>query len=94
MTTIKIEYIDHGVNGEYGFFGKKVAGSHVAGMNDAEIEAEIKEMKGILGEHVEAVHVIEIPALAPSHRSPGPCGCACCSGGFCGGCGHAGCGGR
>lgn len=22
------------------------------------------------------------------------CGCACTSGGFCGGCGHAGCGGR
>lgn len=22
------------------------------------------------------------------------CGCACSSGGFCGGCGHAGCGGR
>lgn len=24
----------------------------------------------------------------------GPCGCACTHGGFCGGCGHAGCGGR
>lgn len=24
----------------------------------------------------------------------GPCGCACCHGGFCGGCGHAGCGHR
>lgn len=24
----------------------------------------------------------------------GPCGCACSSGDFCGGCGHAGCGGR
>jgi hypothetical protein len=22
------------------------------------------------------------------------CGCECCFGGFCGGCGHAGCGGR
>jgi hypothetical protein len=28
-------------------------------------------------------------------RQPvGPCPCACNSGGFCGGCGHAGCGGR
>ena len=27
-------------------------------------------------------------------RSTGPCPCACNSGGFCGGCGHAGCGGR
>lgn len=25
---------------------------------------------------------------------PGPCPCACNHGGFCGGCGHAGCGGR
>jgi hypothetical protein len=25
---------------------------------------------------------------------PGPCPCECNSGGFCGGCGHAGCGGR
>ena len=24
----------------------------------------------------------------------GPCPCECNSGGFCGGCGHAGCGGR
>jgi hypothetical protein len=38
--------------------------------------------------------------LAPSgpspvrRRTPGPCPCACNSGGFCGGCGHAGCGGR
>lgn len=27
-------------------------------------------------------------------RATGPCPCACNSGGFCGGCGHAGCGGR
>jgi hypothetical protein len=27
-------------------------------------------------------------------RRPGPCPCACNSAGFCGGCGHAGCGGR
>ena len=27
-------------------------------------------------------------------RTTGPCPCACNSGGFCGGCGHAGCGGR
>jgi hypothetical protein len=32
-----------------------------------------------------------------AHRQssrPGPCPCECNSGGFCGGCGHAGCGGR
>jgi len=27
-------------------------------------------------------------------RLAGPCSCDCNSGGFCGGCGHAGCGGR
>lgn len=27
-------------------------------------------------------------------RPVGPCPCECNSGGFCGGCGHAGCGGR
>lgn len=27
-------------------------------------------------------------------RSTGPCPCECNRGGFCGGCGHAGCGGR
>ena len=34
----------------------------------------------------------------PRRRAPraavGPCGCECCRGGFCGGCGHAGCGRR
>jgi hypothetical protein len=30
----------------------------------------------------------------PSRRDCGPCGCACCYGGWCGGCGHAGCGRR
>jgi hypothetical protein len=29
-----------------------------------------------------------------STRKPGPCPCACNAGGFCGGCGHAGCGAR
>lgn len=29
-----------------------------------------------------------------ARRGIGPCPCACNSGGFCGGCGHAGCGGR
>lgn len=29
-----------------------------------------------------------------SPRPVGPCPCECNSGGFCGGCGHAGCGGR
>jgi hypothetical protein len=32
--------------------------------------------------------------LARVPARPRPCGCECCHGGFCGGCGHAGCGGR
>jgi hypothetical protein len=31
---------------------------------------------------------------AVTFGKPGPCACACNSGGFCGGCGHAGCGAR
>lgn len=41
--------------------------------------------------------IAEQDASAPERPSPpavGPCPCACNSGGFCGGCGHAGCGGR
>ncbi len=35
------------------------------------------------------------PRPRPAARwAAGPCGCACTSGGFCGGCGHAGCGRR
>lgn len=34
------------------------------------------------------------PAAGSSRPAAGPCPCACNSGGFCGGCGHAGCGAR
>ena len=34
------------------------------------------------------------PAPGSSRPATGPCPCACNSGGFCGGCGHAGCGAR
>lgn len=34
------------------------------------------------------------PAPGSSRPAAGPCPCACNRGGFCGGCGHAGCGGR
>jgi hypothetical protein len=36
------------------------------------------------------------PTYTPPRYSQavGPCPCECNSGGFCGGCGHAGCGGR
>jgi hypothetical protein len=35
---------------------------------------------------------LAMPRVMPSW--PGPCTCECSRGGFCGGCGHAGCGGR
>jgi hypothetical protein len=34
------------------------------------------------------------PGLPPASRGVGSCTCVCASGGFCGGCGHAGCGRR
>lgn len=65
MTVIEIEYIDHGTYiGEYGFFGKRVARSIVAGMSEAEIKDEVTEMKTILGDHVVAVEVELIGAVA------------------------------
>lgn len=57
MTVTRIEYVDYGVNGEHGFFGKRVAASDVAGMTDAEIEREVAEMREIFGDHVVAVTV-------------------------------------
>jgi len=37
---------------------------------------------------------LDAPTRYRTRRSGGACGCACSSGGFCGGCGHAGCAGR
>jgi hypothetical protein len=61
---IEIEYVDHGVNGEYGFFGKVVARSIVAGMTATEIANEIAEMKKIVGEHCAARAVEVVGAVA------------------------------
>ena len=60
---IEVHYIDHGAQGEYGLLGKLVARSLVSGWSDEAIEAEIAEMKTILGSHVQAVKVEEIPAV-------------------------------
>jgi hypothetical protein len=63
MTVLYIEFVDHGTyDGEYGFFGKVVARSDVRGMIVAEIEAEIKAMRRIVGQHVIARAVEEVPA--------------------------------
>lgn len=55
MECIRIDYVDYGVNGEYGFFGKIVAKSDVSSLTEAEISKEISEMVEILGSHVVAV---------------------------------------
>ncbi|MFF5010572.1 hypothetical protein ACFY3G_48235 [Streptomyces phaeochromogenes] len=48
--------------------------------------------------HGDPPPVTRVPApggqTAARGRGTGPCPCPCNSGGFCGGCGHAGCGGR
>lgn len=46
-----------------------------------------------LAEMMNRTRLHSVSQHAHYHR-PGPCPCACNSGGFCGGCGHAGCGGR
>lgn len=41
------------------------------------------------------IHSVKVPRQRTlTTRSPGPCPCCCNTGGFCGGCGHAGCGRR
>ncbi len=35
-----------------------------------------------------------VPPRSPARAAVGSCGCGCATGGFCGGCGHAGCGRR
>jgi hypothetical protein len=60
---VEIEYVDHGVHGEYGFLGKVVARSIVRGLTDEARTAEIAEMKTLLGEHVVAREIEEIPAV-------------------------------
>lgn len=64
MTIVEIHYVDHGVQGEYGFFGKTVAKSEVAGMTATEIEAEKAEMIAELGDHISAVEVELVGAVA------------------------------
>ena len=51
---IEIEFVDYGIAGEYGFFGKIVARSDIRGMSAEEIEAEIAEMTEMYGDHIAA----------------------------------------
>jgi len=60
---VEIDYVDYGVQGEYGFFGKVVAKSILAGpKTEAEIAKEIAEMKADLGDHCVAILVEVVPA--------------------------------
>ena len=67
MTTntdeIRIDYVDYGVQGEYGFFGKVVARSYVGDLTEAEISKEISEVMELMGRHVVPVRVEYVHAL-------------------------------
>jgi hypothetical protein len=61
MTTVTaIEFVDHGVQGEYGMFGKRVAKLDTIGMTEEMIAMEIEAMKAILGDHVAVIEIEEI----------------------------------
>lgn len=57
MAVTAVEFIDYGVAGEYGFFGKVVAKTDVIGMTESEVEAEVAAMLVIVGDHCVAVKV-------------------------------------
>lgn len=61
---VKVDYVDHGVQNEYGPFGKVIASSDVRGWPEDEISLEISLMRTILGSHIVAVQIEEIPAIA------------------------------
>ncbi|WP_330317986.1 hypothetical protein [Streptomyces platensis] len=51
----------------------------------------------MISEVAKVVHISKAKSYRPPRPLPapvGPCACECNGGGFCGGCGHAGCGGR
>jgi hypothetical protein len=68
------------------------------------VQEALRDMRAIL--HVAADTAAAQPATAPAQPTAatftgraraagaGPCSCECQNGGFCGGCGHAGCGSR
>jgi hypothetical protein len=60
----RIDYVDNGVQDEYGFFGKVVASSDVSRMDHEDILDEVAAMTEILGSHVVAVRVERVPAVA------------------------------
>jgi hypothetical protein len=68
----------------------------IAGMRRVQPCEVIPEISGQALAIIEGRHrVFHVEHSAAARTRPvGPCPCACNSGGFCGGCGHAGCGGR
>lgn len=59
----RVDFVDYGVQGEYGLFGKVVASSDVHEMDHEDILDEIAAMTEILGSHVVAVRVERVPAV-------------------------------
>lgn len=67
--------------------------THVDGGSNPRYDGDtVRRGVSVLTEHVAA----QLDKLVDGNRlRVGPCGCICQeAGGFCGGCGHAGCGGR
>lgn len=64
MTVTAIAFIDYGAQGEYGFFGKKVAETDVRGMTAEEVAAEVAAMHAIVGEHCTAIEIETVGAAA------------------------------
>lgn len=62
--TIDIEYVDYGVQGEYGFFGKVVARTTGVDCCEEEIAHEIDQMKAMMGDHIVGRIVETIPAAS------------------------------
>lgn len=61
-----------------------------------EWSVDLDECRSVMvGAVRKPVNIDAVPSNADWVKRPvGPCPCECNSGGFCGGCGHAGCGGR
>lgn len=71
--------------GSHGMAVEEITDWHIAGSGSDSVSAVINALEG------------RGKAETPSERVRrwvGPCSCECNSGGFCGGCGHAGCGRR
>jgi hypothetical protein len=64
---VRVDYVDYGVQNEYGWFGKVVVRSDIQGMSDDEISKEISEVKALFGWHLSAIKIEEVPSALPDY---------------------------